>query len=161
MRCLRALYKTCDSNAIVPNSFRIPLCYDRLDFPLHCGGFADVWKGKHNGQEVAVKTIRTASRKDLPAIAGVRHGSCGLSACMCANSLLQKLCKEVVTWKALRHPNVLPLLGVIMNEHHFAMVSEWMENGNISEFVKQNPGVDRLGLVSFLPKVQLSLPYSW
>jgi len=45
-------------------------------------------------------------------------------------------CKEVVTWKSLRHPNVLPLLGVTMGENLLAMVSEWMVNGNITEFIK-------------------------
>ena len=55
-------------------------------------------------------------------------------------------------WKYLRHPNVLPLIGVTMTETQFAMVSEWMVNGNIREFVRAHPDVDRLGLVSFHPK---------
>ena len=50
-------------------------------------------------------------------------------------------------WKSLRHPNVLPLIGVTMTEVHFAMVSEWMVNGNIKEFVKAHLDEDRLGLV--------------
>ena len=52
-------------------------------------------------------------------------------------------------WSTLRHPNVLPLLGATMTGVQFTMVSEWMANGNISEFVKVHPGADRLGLVSF------------
>ena len=52
-------------------------------------------------------------------------------------------------WKSLRHPNVLPLIGVTMTEIHFAMVSEWMANGNIKEFVKAYPDEDRFGLVGF------------
>ena len=56
-----------------------------------------------------------------------------------------------------------------MNERHLAMVSEWMEKGNINHFVKENPEADRLGLVSFLSGVSaLALPswvtktnYSW
>jgi len=52
-----------------------------------------------------------------------------------------------VTWKALRHPNVLPLLGVVMSEAHFAMISDWMVNGNINDFVKAHPNVNRLELV--------------
>jgi len=52
-------------------------------------------------------------------------------------------------WTTFRHPNVLPLIGVIMNEAQFAMVSEWMTNGSINEFVKGHPEVDRLGLVGF------------
>lgn len=55
-----------------------------------------------------------------------------------------------MAWKSLHHRNVLPLIGVIMSEDHFAMVSDWMVNGNINEFVKRNPGADRLGLVGFL-----------
>jgi serine/threonine protein kinase len=58
-----------------------------------------------------------------------------------------------VTWKALHHPNVLPLLGVTMTENRFVMVSEWMLNGNIKEFVKAGSNADRLGLVCFLFEV--------
>ncbi|KAF9644869.1 kinase-like protein [Thelephora ganbajun] len=125
---LKALYRTCGRNAILPKSLRIPLCYDRQGIALFQGGFADVWKGKHCGRDVAVKVIRAHSYKDLQRMVG-------------------RFCKEVVTWESLRHPNVLPLLGVTMNEYHFAMVSEWMENGNINEFVKANPDADRLGLL--------------
>jgi len=64
-------------------------------------------------------------------------------------------CKEVVTWKPLRHPNVLPLIGVTMTETLFAMVSEWMAGGNICDFVKTNPNTDRLELVGFPFKVFL------
>ena len=50
-------------------------------------------------------------------------------------------------WNALRHPNVLPLLGVTMSGDRFVTVSEWMTNGSITEFVKVNLAVDRLKLV--------------
>ena len=60
---------------------------------------------------------------------------------------------EVVTWKALRHPNILPLIGVTMSEAHFATVSEWMDSGNINEFVKANPDEDRLRLVRISLKI--------
>ena len=59
-------------------------------------------------------------------------------------------------WKSLRHPNVLPLIGVTMTEVHFAMVSEWMAHGNIKRFTKSHPGEDRLGLVGFPFEVPLS-----
>ena len=58
-------------------------------------------------------------------------------------------CREVVRWKTLSHPNVLPLSGVIMSNNQFALVSEWMDNGNVNEFVKTHRGVNRLGLVGF------------
>jgi len=58
----------------------------------------------------------------------------------------------VVTWKSLRHPNVLPLIGVMMSETRFAMISDWMVNGNINYFVRAHPSVNRVELVrcSFL-----------
>ena len=59
----------------------------------------------------------------------------------------QTFCREVVTWKTLCHPNVLPLLGATMTEDRFVMVSEWMTNGSINEFVKAHLDADRLKLV--------------
>ena len=69
---------------------------------------------------------------------------------MCVDELtvpLQGFCKEVVAWSVLRHPNVLPLLGATMSNTRFEMVSEWMANGNINEFVEAHPDADRSGLV--------------
>ena len=59
----------------------------------------------------------------------------------------QRFCKEVLTWKALCHPNILPLLGVTMEDHRFTMVSEWSESGNINEFVKVHRGANQFKLV--------------
>ena len=50
-------------------------------------------------------------------------------------------------WTTLHHPNVLPLLGVTMGNNQFAMVSEWMVNGNINEYVKAHWDVNRFELV--------------
>ena len=36
-----------------------------------------------------------------------------------------------------------------MSNAHFAMISEWMTNGDIIEFVKANPDANRLKLVGF------------
>ena len=61
---------------------------------------------------------------------------------------MQRFCREAIRWKALNHPNVLPLLGVTMEKRQFVMVSEWMENGNINEFVQSHPDVNLFELVS-------------
>ena len=37
-----------------------------------------------------------------------------------------------------------------MSEARFAMVSEWMANGNVNEFVKETPDANRLKLVGSL-----------
>lgn len=37
-----------------------------------------------------------------------------------------------------------------MTENEFAMVSEWMSNGNINQFVRERQDANRFKLVSFL-----------
>ena len=68
----------------------------------------------------------------------------------------QRFCKEVVAWKDLRHPNVLPLLGVTMAEDRFVVVTEWMEHGNINEFVREHLDKNRPELVRFSPRLLFS-----
>ena len=59
-------------------------------------------------------------------------------------------------WSALRHPNVLPLIGVMMSETQFAMISDWMVNGTINDFVRAHPAANRLELVGCSLGVSLS-----
>jgi len=62
-------------------------------------------------------------------------------------NMLQRFCREGVAWKHLRHPNILPLIGVTVSNQRFAMVSSWMENGNINEFVEKDRHANRIELV--------------
>ena len=63
-------------------------------------------------------------------------------------AIVQRFCKEAIRWKALNHRNVLQLLGVTMGEGQFVMVSEWMENGNINEYIRSHADADLFKLVS-------------
>jgi len=58
------MYRLCGRRALLPRSLTIPLCYDPSESPLCHGGFADVWKGEHRGQEVAAKVLRIYSKND-------------------------------------------------------------------------------------------------
>lgn len=51
-------------------------------------------------------------------------------------------------WKHLKHPNVVPLLGI--TSAPLQVISEWMSGGNLPGYIKENPDVDRLRLVGFL-----------
>lgn len=55
------------------------------------------------------------------------------------------LAREVVAWKWLQHENILPFVGVT---REFAIVSDFMENGNIMGFIAEHPHHNRLHLVS-------------
>jgi hypothetical protein len=56
-----------------------------------------------------------------------------------------------MAWNTLDHPNVLPLLGVMMDGQQLVMVSEWMANGNINQFTKAHKDADRHQLVGSPP----------
>ena len=60
--------------------------------------------------------------------------------------LSKPLYGEAVVWKRLRHPNVVPFLGVATVS--LQLVSKWMPNGTLTDYVSTNPHVDRIGLVS-------------
>ena len=48
-------------------------------------------------------------------------------------------------WGRLSRPNIVPFIGVTPDP--LKIVSEWMSNGTVMEFVKENPNVNRIGLV--------------
>ena len=50
-------------------------------------------------------------------------------------------------WKRLRHPNIVAFIGVTQGPLQF--VSEWMPNGTLTDYVNENPGANRVNLVSF------------
>jgi len=73
-KCLNALCKICGRHALLPSPFQIPLCFDQSNgYPLYSGGYADVWVGKHQGCEVAVKVLRVYSESDLDKTTSVSH----------------------------------------------------------------------------------------
>ena len=108
-----------------------------------------MWKTEHEGRDVAVKVLKVYVGSDLVKITRVRSPVLR-RACVCQlTSNTQRFCKEVVTWKSLRHQNVLPLLGVMMMEKQLTMVSEWMVNGTVNEFIKAHRDANRFELVWF------------
>jgi len=85
-KCLSALCRICGRQASLPRSLQIPLCYDRLDNPLYRGGYADVWKGQHQGFNVAVKVLRVYSTSDFEKITSVSSHRPVKNLCWSANT---------------------------------------------------------------------------
>ncbi|KAG6809136.1 hypothetical protein H0H92_001438 [Tricholoma furcatifolium] len=52
--------------------------------------------------------------------------------------------KEAILWSQLRHPNVLSFYGIYRIKDRISFVAPWMENGDISRFLKHNPGSNRV-----------------
>ncbi|KAF9651759.1 kinase-like protein [Thelephora ganbajun] len=129
-RGLRLLSKICKAQRIIPASYVLQGRSIRVRRAHGRGGFADVSNGKYLGCPVAIKRLR------------MHEGD--------SDRIFRRLCQEVVVWKHLSHPNILPLLGVSVSTdpHCFRILSEWMPNGNVMQYARSNPEVDRLQLLS-------------
>ena len=49
-------------------------------------------------------------------------------------------------WRYISHPNIVPFIGILEAPAPL-MVSEWMPNGNVRDYVGKDPGTSRLQLV--------------
>ena len=113
------------------------------------GGFGDIWKGKlHTGGKVAIKTWRTntleqCNYKTLKVCPQVSLFT------QLNSDRDQRAARELHLWSRMDHANVHQLQGVIMfRDQYLGMVSEWMENGNLLEYLRKQPSADRYQLVS-------------
>ncbi|KAF9789150.1 hypothetical protein BJ322DRAFT_1176897 [Thelephora terrestris] len=64
-----------------------------------------------------------------------------------AVKLLHGFCKEAVIWRHLHHPNIVPLIGVAISPGQCLLVSDWVDDGTIDQFIKMNPDVNRIDLL--------------
>ena len=48
----------------------------------------------------------------------------------------------------LKHPNVVQCLGAVVHPHR--MVLDWMQNGEVMDYLRKNPDASRINLVDFL-----------
>lgn len=59
----------------------------------------------------------------------------------------QRFYREIVGWKYVSHPNVVPFLGISESLFPFCIISPWLPNGNILEYVGKRQEVNRFRLV--------------
>jgi len=153
-RCLRALRKTCGIYGILQSSRVVPqgltlVTSDTMNRPFASGGFADVWKARNdNGEIFAIKHLRTYEVDDLRHVKKVLRICHSVIQYFSLESLPQRYCKEVTVCTRIRHENVLSIEGVAPDLFEFCMVSKWMGNGNMLNYVRTQEQVDRANLVS-------------
>jgi serine/threonine protein kinase len=144
---LRKLRAICGHHTTLPSSHIISGDLTKIgESPTAFGGFADVWQGDQGGKRVCIKVLRIALN-DTGGLRKVRIRRRRIA--LFADGLswvLQSFFKEAVVWKRLRHPNIVPFLGVTIKPLQF--VSEWMPNGTLTHYVTKNPSVNRIALVS-------------
>ncbi|KAJ4485297.1 kinase-like domain-containing protein [Lentinula aciculospora] len=82
----------------------------------------DIWIGRLENRRVCVKVLRFFQR-------GTDR-----------DKLLKDLGKEVLLWRQLKHPNILPFLGINTDlfSPSFCMISPWMTNGDIISYARES-----------------------
>ncbi|KAG8794727.1 hypothetical protein FRC12_022242 [Ceratobasidium sp. 428] len=92
------------------------------------GELSDVYSGKlsPNGAPVAIKTTRPTYEQD--------------------QTSLKLAARELHIWSKCSHSNVHELLGLAIYDHQLGMVSSFIENGDMKNYIAQNPNVDRYHL---------------
>ncbi|KAJ3862367.1 hypothetical protein EV359DRAFT_10643, partial [Lentinula novae-zelandiae] len=107
---------------ILPSSMILQEIEREGQNPVGGGGFADIWRGAVNNQSVCLKVLRLVIEPDEEVRQRIRR----------------QFCNEALLWRQLKHPNILPLLGV--NEEifspSFCLVSPWMANKDIITYLK-------------------------
>ncbi|KAG8998135.1 hypothetical protein FRB94_007191 [Tulasnella sp. JGI-2019a] len=86
------------------------------------GGFGVVRKGRWNYISVAVKKMASDTNSRM-------------------------LLEEVNVWSRLQHPHVLPFLGASIAASPPFIVSQYMPNGDIRQYLAKNPNANRVQLV--------------
>ncbi|CAE7119534.1 unnamed protein product [Rhizoctonia solani] len=94
------------------------------------GALGDIWHGMlDNSTKVAVKAWRSHPIEQWDP------------------NTFERAAHELLDISNLDHPNVHRLQGVIMfRDQYLGMVSEWMDNGNIYEYLLKRPDADRYQL---------------
>lgn len=91
------------------------------------GGLADIQAATlGDGTRVAIKCFRGRGNSD--------------------SKDLKRTARELGSWSKLQHGCLLNLLGLARYHNFIAMISPWMENGTVVEYVNKHPDADRYSL---------------
>ncbi|KAK7055202.1 kinase-like domain-containing protein [Favolaschia claudopus] len=117
VRRISEAFESLPSSLFIPNAVRT-----REIHPTCGGGFGDIYRATVDGKPVALKRMRQFLQgSDLRRI----H---------------LKFCREALIWKDLKHPHILPLIGIDRDSFpdFLCMVSPWMEHGTVIDYLKKH-----------------------
>ncbi|KAJ1306306.1 hypothetical protein OPQ81_011005 [Rhizoctonia solani] len=96
------------------------------EYPERIGGFGEVYRGVlRDGTKVSIKILKII-------------GSTGEE-----KKLVKHAAHELYIWSKCKHPNILELIGMAQFRNQITMVSPWMENGNLQNFLTQSTELNR------------------
>ncbi|KAF7340962.1 PINc domain-containing protein [Mycena sanguinolenta] len=120
----RIIRKLVCSSDKLPSALFITGITGKEEHPTFGGGFADIYRASYDNRVVALKYMRIVQYMRGSDLRDVRL----------------KFCREALVWKELRHPHILPFLGIEENSFpsQLCMVSPWMEHGTVLNYLKQH-----------------------
>ncbi|KAF9448075.1 kinase-like protein [Macrolepiota fuliginosa MF-IS2] len=95
------------------------------------GQFGEVRTGRYQARQICIKIFILDQTSEVEALVG-------------------SFTREALIWNQLKHPNVLQFSGIYHLSDVYGrigLVSPWMENGNLTEYLKAHPDVPRLPFV--------------
>ncbi|KAK7049962.1 Rho guanine nucleotide exchange factor [Paramarasmius palmivorus] len=92
------------------------------------GGFGEIWKGgiEASQEVVCLKVVKLYQTSNV-------------------EKLLKNFMREAIVWRQLEHPNLLPFLGLFFlakSKQQLCLISPWVENGNLIQFLERTPQTD-------------------
>ncbi|KXN88648.1 Serine/threonine-protein kinase sepA [Leucoagaricus sp. SymC.cos] len=131
-RVLHLLSKLAKSAQVFPQCLELEGVQCNMTHPITEGGFADIYKTNLESEHACVKAIRLYerggnNRQKLKAQAG-----------------------EIILWAHSVHQNVLPFCGIYLSTEkvpRLCMVSQWMENGDLLQYLQKLPDTPRVPLL--------------
>lgn len=84
----------------------------QLEESIGKGEFGDVMLGAYQGDKVAVKILKDSSKA------------------------AQKFLAEASVMTSLRHPNLVQLLGLVINDQHLYLVTEFLSKGSLVDYLR-------------------------
>ncbi|KAF9442307.1 kinase-like protein, partial [Macrolepiota fuliginosa MF-IS2] len=128
---LIAMMRLCSESGTHPRCLTLQhIRYDTR--PVAAGQFGEVWKGYIGDKRVCLKVPKLYQDTQI-------------------ERLLKNSTREGIMWSDLKHPNLLPFYGIYhLGDDHgrVCLVSPWMDNGSVSDYLRANPEVPHLPLVS-------------
>lgn len=110
--------------------------------PCNHGAYADIFRGTYRGMDVAVKRLRTFK--------------------VDSQKVHKMFCKEALVWRQLKHPNILPFLGIdvqtFKGSSHVCMVSPWLVKGTLAQVIETGQ-LDTIDRAKLLLEVAEGLSY--
>ncbi|KAL0064041.1 Rho guanine nucleotide exchange factor [Marasmius tenuissimus] len=140
---IKMMLRLSQQSGLCPKCFVVKNVKKLGKFPVASGGFGDVWKGENGKQMVCLKVVKIYQDSDV-------------------EKLIKEFIGEAIVWKQLKHPNLLPFMGMYYLDDArelLALVSPWMEKGNLTQYLKEVRGKDDVDYLSLAYYIAAGLEY--